>query len=243
MPASQSLPPPDPLIQDGSPDYDVRPGEGAAADDLPALRLVRVPDWGQPFDGDPVPADTTASAGGPSGCGLDHGDPGWGQAARAAMGAGFQALAGLQIAADTSAEAEPDGGGVPWATGTEQSEASSQWARQFARLLTEALAGARPVRQILPWTSERARGHLGRLTPLFGGGQRPRVLRVITTMPTREVIEMTVIVGVGTRTRALAVRLEQAALHRLARPAEYASRGGTSLVSAHRWICTDIEAA
>jgi Family of unknown function (DUF6459) len=122
-------------------------------------------------------------------------------------------------------------------TGTataERPESPGEWPRHFARLLAEALAGARPVRQILPWTSERARGHLHRLMPLFGGGQRPRVLRVIATRPTREVIEMTVIVSVGARTRALAIRLEHMAPPRLP---------SLAAPQALRWVCTDIEAA
>jgi len=238
MSAPQSLLALDPPAQDGYPgsglEYGELSGGAPAADDLPALRLVRVPDWGAPFDGDPAAPDSAAPAAGQFGYGWDHGDAGAGQDPRGAIAAWVTA------AGDSQPEAAADG--VPRPAGTEQLEASSQWAHQFARLLAEALAGARPVRQILPWTSERARGHLGRLAPLFEGGQRPRVLRVITTRPTREVIEMTVVVGVGTRTRALAVRLEQAALHRLARPAEYATRAGASLAGAHRWVCTDIEA-
>ena len=89
-------------------------------------------------------------------------------------------------------------------------DADGDWARQFARLLTEALSGARPVRQILPCTSDRARGQLRALMPLFAGGQRPRLLRVIATRQARDVIEMTVIAGLGARTRALAVRLQRA---------------------------------
>jgi hypothetical protein len=126
-------------------------------------------------------------------------------------------------------------------------ESPGEWPRQFARLLTEALAGARPVRQILPWTSERARGHLHRLMPLFAGGQRPRVVRVIATRPTRQVIEMTVVLSVGTRTRALAIRLEHMAPPRhLSRHAEHAAAGarpGQQATTALRWVCTDIEAA
>lgn len=133
-----------------------------------------------------------------------------------------------------------------------------EWARQFARLLTEALSGARPARQILPWTSERARVQLRALMPLFGGGQRPRVLRVIATRPARDVIEMTVVAGLGARTRALAVRLERAErpdrptwLSQAggrqqpapsAPPAQAAGRG-TAAATGTRWLCTDIEAA
>ena len=52
-------------------------------------------------------------------------------------------------------------------------DADGDWARQFAMLLAEALAGARPVRQLQPWLSERGRVHLHRLLPLFAGGHRP----------------------------------------------------------------------
>jgi hypothetical protein len=79
--------------------------------------------------------------------------------------------------------------------------------------------------------------------PLFGCGQRPRLLRVITTRPTREVIEMTVIVAVGARTRALAIRLEQARPQRPGTPTVRATRDATVTAGPLRWVCTDIEAA
>ncbi|HEX4399128.1 MAG TPA: Rv3235 family protein [Trebonia sp.] len=130
-------------------------------------------------------------------------------------------------------------------------DADGDWARQFARLLTEALSGARPVRQILPCTSERARIQLHALMPLFSGGQRPRLLRVIATRPARDVIEMTVIAGLGARTRALAVRLQRADPAERPpawlTPADPAGQRQVSALPARptapRWLCTDIEAA
>lgn len=118
--------------------------------------------------------------------------------------------------------------------------------RQFAVLLTEVLAGVRPVRQLRPWLSERGSVHLHRLMPLFDDGYRPRITRVLTTRPARDVIEMTLIVTVGPRTRALAVRLER--IYPAGRPAAgeklavAAAAIPRSLTSA-RWHCTDIEAA
>jgi hypothetical protein len=103
------------------------------------------------------------------------------------------------------------------------------WPRQFAVLLTEALTGDRPARQVLPWLSERGRGQLRRLRPLFGDGQRARIHRVMTTLPSPDVVEMTLIVAIGPRIRALAVRLTRSPT-----PAAGASP---------RWVCTDIEAA
>jgi hypothetical protein len=93
--------------------------------------------------------------------------------------------------------------------------------RQFAAFLVEGLAGVRPVRQLMPWMSTRGGSHLQRLMPLFKCGQRPKVLRVLTSRPTPDVIEMTMVVVTGPRTRALAVRIEHT----------------------DRWLCTDIEAA
>ena len=57
------------------------------------------------------------------------------------------------------------------------------------------------------------------------------VRRVLTSAPRRDVVEMTVIIGVGPRTRAIAVRLERA------RPSP--ARPGRG----RPWICTVIEAA
>jgi hypothetical protein len=117
-------------------------------------------------------------------------------------------------------------------------ETSTDWPLRFARMLTEALAGARPAGQILPWTSKRARSQFLRLSRVFGrgdhamagsarGGGQPRIVRVVATRPARDAIEMSVIARFGDRVRALALRLERVA--REDSPAE--------------WICTDIEAA
>jgi hypothetical protein len=112
--------------------------------------------------------------------------------------------------------------------------------RQFAVLLAEALAGVRPLRQVLPWMSERGAIQLRRLLPLFCDGHRPRIQRVLTAAPNPGVIEMTIVVTAGPRTRALAVRLE-----RLASPGQPASCGQRAWRGkpATPWLCTDIEAA
>jgi hypothetical protein len=193
------------------------------ADDLSAIRLLELTDLGPPFDDDPAAGTAAADA-----AASRHGAPGPGTAA----------LAPGQGTARTGAAAP----GL---------DADGDWARQFARLLTEALSGARPVRQILPCTSDRARGQLRALMPLFAGGQRPRLLRVITTRPARDVIEMTVIAGLGARTRALAVRLQRADPAERPpawlTPADPVGQRQVSALSARpagpRWLCTDIEAA
>ncbi len=186
-------------------------GGKSAGCDLSALRLVAVPDTGPPFDGDPptgAPAPATP---------LPYGS-GWANLGQTTPARGDR----------------PDDG----AHGADRGGASGDdWSRQFALLLTEALAGARPIRQILPWTTDRARTHLDKLMPLFSGGQRPRVQRVITSRPTKDAIEMTVVVGVGTRTRALAVRLERVFHPQRGMPRT--RTGGTP----PQWLCTAIEAA
>ena len=96
--------------------------------------------------------------------------------------------------------------------------------RQFAVLLAEVLAGVRPARQVTPWLSKRGTLHLHRLIPLFKTGHQPRVLRVLTTRPAPNVVEMTMIAVIGHRPRALAIRLEHSA-------------------QPDRWQCTDIESA
>jgi hypothetical protein len=120
------------------------------------------------------------------------------------------------------------------------------WPRQFAVLLAEALTGVRPVRQVQPWLSQRGSVHLHRLLPLFASGQGARVRRVMTTQPSPDVIEMTLIVAIGPRTRALAVRLVlggpgQPPGWRQKLPARADSACAAS--APNRWLCTDIEAA
>jgi Family of unknown function (DUF6459) len=91
----------------------------------------------------------------------------------------------------------------------------------FARVLVEVIAGSRSARQLAPVTTERARLHLRRVGAVFAGSQ-PRLLRVLTTRPASDVMEATMIVTCGQRTRAIAIRLEQRD------PA--------------RWLCTEMEA-
>jgi hypothetical protein len=108
------------------------------------------------------------------------------------------------------------------------------WENRFAQVLAETLAGARPPRQIVPWTTEEARRRIQRLSPRLTSEQRPRVRRVLTSLPAPDVLEMTVVVGFGPRVRALAVRLEQTGAGPAAPPGQRA---------AARWVCTAVEAA
>jgi hypothetical protein len=135
-------------------------------------------------------------------------------------------------------------GDQPGERAGEQADGGHAWSRQFALLLAESLTGARPVRQILPWLSQRGTVHLYRLLPRFNGGLGARVQRIMTAQPSPDVIEMTLIVAVGPRTRALAVRLARA------EPTPPQPRGALPArtpddrsAATARWLCTDIEAA
>jgi hypothetical protein len=189
---------------------------------LPPFPDLPVP--GLPVPGRPVPALPARLALPAAGPAFD--DQGGGGPASAAVpgpaphlppGAAGRAGAG----GDASAAPQPGG----------EAAGAGPWASVFARALAEALAGARPSRQIAPWTTEQARRRIQQLGPLLQDGPRPVVRRVLTCTPSPDVVEMTVIVGIGPRTRAIAVRLERARAS-TARP----DRG-------RRWVCTVIEAA
>jgi hypothetical protein len=152
-----------------------------------------------------------------------------------------------QDAGGEPGEASPPGPDVPAAgPGTAGDDRpGGDWPQRFARLVAEALAGCRPARHVLPWTSTRARSQFQRLLHAFSGGVQPRVVRVIETRPARDVIEMSVIAGFGPRTRAVALRLER--LPDAGRPGPVSARKPTwpagVTAASGGWICTDIEAA
>jgi hypothetical protein len=111
---------------------------------------------------------------------------------------------------------------------------SPSWPTRFAQALAETLAGSRSPRQLVPWTTERARDRIQRLGPQLSAGQQPRVRRVVTFHPTADAVEMAVVVGFGKRVHALAVRLERVGSGR-----PVSGRAGQS----GGWLCTTVEAA
>ena len=123
--------------------------------------------------------------------------------------------------------------------------AAAAWPSQFAQVLAETLAGSRPQGQIRPWTSEQVRRRIRQLGPRLAAEVQPRVRRVMTSRPAAGVVEMTVVVGFGPRTRVLAVRLECAEPpHAEAGgPGPYRAPGPDPRSTAAKWICTAIEAA
>ncbi|HYB14957.1 MAG TPA: Rv3235 family protein [Streptosporangiaceae bacterium] len=104
---------------------------------------------------------------------------------------------------------------------------------QFAQVIVEIMAGLRPPKQIIGLTTDHAREQARRLAPLLASDRRPGIRRILTSRPTARVVEMTVIVSVGPRSRALAMRLE----HIAARPATPGRPARPD-----RWLCTAIEA-
>jgi hypothetical protein len=184
------------------------PGRPAVVRRLPpslpdpgSVRRLEIPDSAPPYDGE---QDGAAAA--------------------------FLPLLGL---APPGGEAEPDGrpghasgsGEDGGAGGPGGGTGAGGWPSQFAQVLAETLAGARPARQLTPWTTEQTRQRIRQLGPMLATGQRPKVRRIMTSAPSRDVIELTAVVGFGPRVRVLALRLERAG-----EPGQ-------------RWRCTAIESA
>jgi hypothetical protein len=110
--------------------------------------------------------------------------------------------------------------------------AATAWPRQFAQVIVEVLAGSRSPRQLVSCTTERVRAQIDLLSQALAAGQRPMIRRIMTSRPAACVVEMTVVISFGPRSRALAMRFEHMPARRPApglpaRPA--------------RWLCTAIE--
>jgi hypothetical protein len=178
-----------------------------------ALRQVEVPDGAPPYD---CEAHGTACP-----------------AVRAVVAVG--AVAGGAHEADGDSRSVPVaasrsvlGGG---AAGAADPVRALPW--QFAQVIVEIMAGLRPPKQLIGLTTERARAQVQRLAPLLASDRRPKIARIVTSRPTAGAVEMTVVVRVGPRSRALAVRLE----HLAARPATPGRPARPD-----RWLCTAVEA-
>ena len=137
-------------------------------------------------------------------------------------GALAQPAAGADSAGADMAGADPAG-----------ADPAGAWLRRLAVVIVEVLAGVRPDRQLVPLATDRVRARIRGLVPLLACDQRPRIARIVTSRPAARVVEMTVVVHFGVRSRALAMRFE----HVAARPA---SPGWPARPA--RWLCTAIEA-
>jgi Family of unknown function (DUF6459) len=208
--------------------------------DLAELRLVEVPDAAPPYDCETHGADCPAlrdllATGIADPMGLPGPDGPWpgvdsgrrpGTEGRAPEPAGSVNPAGTAGPAGTASPAASAAG--PAAAGT-----TAAWPRQSAQVMVEILTGVRPVRQVVPWATDRVLAQIRGLIPGFASDRRPRIQRVVTSRPAAGVVEMTVVACIGRRTRALAMRFE----HVAARPAAPGLPPRPA-----RWLCTAIEA-
>ena len=113
-----------------------------------------------------------------------------------------------------------------------------QWSRRFAQAAVEIVGGDRPLTQLLRWTSPDVYADLGRRAQLVAraGGHapgtarvqpvRPKVLSVHTCFVGNRVVEASVHVRYGARSRALAAR--------------FVAKNGPA---GQRWVCTALEFA
>ena len=215
----------------GCPHPPARPRSPAGPRPLPdpeAVRLCLIPDSAPPYDAE-------VAAAGPPGAfprlGTGPGSAGPGGAHGAPRLSGPDSPGQADAPGPAGPRKPPTAPGSPGQPGSPASPPG--WPGQFAQVLAETLAGSRPPRQLVPWTTERARDRIQRLGPLLSAGQQPRVRRVVTFHPTADAMEMAVVVVFGQRVHALAVRLErgggQATAGRAAQPG--------------RWMCVAVEAA
>jgi hypothetical protein len=145
---------------------------------------------------------------------------------------GAWCAAAVEPAADAPAPALPGLPGWPALPGP-PGAALDPATRSLAVVIVEVLAGVRPDRQLIPLATERVRARIRSLAPLLGSDRRPRIQRMVMSRPADRVVELTVVASFGSRSRALALRLEHAA----ARPA---APGWPARPA--RWLCTAVEA-
>ena len=197
------------------------PGGRRPLPDPAAIQLFLVPESAPPYD-EEIPAGETGGGSLPA----------WSPRGAELQGRGGGKPAGRPARDETRGTPRPPAAapGTPAAA----PGVPPGWENRFAQVLAETLAGARPPRQIMPWTTEEARRRIQRLSSRLTSEQRPRIRRVLTSLPAPDVMEMTVVVGFGPQVKALAVRLEQTG----AGPAAPSGQR-----AAARWVCTAVEAA
>jgi len=222
------------------------PGKPAGATEEPpwdGLRLVAVPAGWPPYDCEAHGAACPAAVPDPPANGQDAGGQDAGGQGAGGQGAGGQgadgwdgtavapAIVPVRVAAPgTGGTAMPDGEAT--SRGAAEPRLAAAWPGQFGQVLVEILAGSRPAKQLAPWTTERVRSQIDLLSCAVAAEQRPRIRRVMTSRPIADVVEMTMVVGFGPRSRALAIRFERI-------PARPAVPGRPARPA--RWLCTEIE--
>jgi hypothetical protein len=185
-------------------------------------RLVKVPDAAPPYDCQIHGARCPARCPGQTVAATVDGAPAALAPQLAAPPAGVPSLGAPSLGAPSGGA--PSGGAA---------DLTSAWPRQLAVVIVEVLAGVRPERQLVALATDRVRARVAGLAPLLACDRRPRITRIVTSRPAARVVEMTVVVNFGLRSRALALRVE----HVAARPAAPGWPGRPA-----RWLCTAIEA-
>ena len=185
-------------------------------------RLVKVPDAAPPYDCQIHGARCPARCPGQTVAATVDGAPAAHAPQLAAPPAGVPSLGAPSLGAPSGGA--PSGGAA---------DLTSAWPRQLAVVIVEVLAGVRPDRQLVALATDRVRARVAGLAPLLACDRRPRITRIVTSRPAARVVEMTVVVKFGPRSRALALRVE----HMAARPA---APGWPARPA--RWLCTAIEA-
>jgi len=233
-----------PALPPDSPGCRKTPGGHRPLPDPAAIRLFLVPDPAPPYDDDVCGAELESGGlpawalggrlpwlGEPQHADARPGERGHREAGHA------DARAGEPGDGEEAGYGEPaDRAGTP---GAPRNPAAAPgrppgWENRFAQVLAETLAGARPPRQMAPWTTKEALQRIQRLGPQLASAQRPTVRRVLTSVPAVDVMELAVVVGFGPQVKALAVRLERAGA---------GPRTGQDEQAAARWVCTAVEAA
>jgi len=222
---------------------------------LPELEFVPVPAGWPPYDcevhgaGCPSALDgavwarrlaVSEEAGWAAGPGWDGGprqDGGHGQDGDPRPGGGPRQDSGRRL--DGGGRLDVGGrldGGGPLGAGTGVSPTvageTTAWPRQFGQVIIEVLAGRRASRQLTAWTTDNARAQVETLVRDLASLYPPQIQRIIASRPAARVVEMTMVVRFGPRSRALALRFEQA-------PGRKAAPGLPARQA--RWLCTDIE--
>jgi len=135
----------------------------------------------------------------------------------------------IPVAADMTLAERPAALALP----ATEADPATTWPRRLAVVIVEVLAGVRPHRQLTPLATDRVRARIRSMAPLLACDRRPRIARIVTSRPAALIVEMTVVVNFGSRSRAVAMRFE----HVAARPA---APGWPARPA--RWLCTAIEA-
>src|SRR5215472_8264276 len=130
--------------------------------DPASVRLCLVPDSAPPYDDEIVAGEPPGRARGGADDGAWGGaDDGWPTAARGGADDGWPAAATVTPAAERPATVRP----ATVRPAAKSAAAAPGWQSRFAQVLAETLAGSRPPRQIVPWTTQQAREHIQRLGP------------------------------------------------------------------------------